>query len=133
MVNDTANISRHTLHQTILTHFPRVPSKLNYSNKLFQSSYHTILTFSKSNYQTISSYSELLPNSCKHFFEGFNRHLKSQTENFQDKARKISMRTWNKILSSTILKLIWLTVDGFMEENDTTKKICPHKKNNSLW
>ena len=76
----------------------------------------------------ISSYSELLPNNCKHFFEGFNRHLKSQTENFQDKARKISMHTWNKILSSTILKLIWLTVDGFMEENHTTKKNLPSQK-----
>ena len=39
-------------------HFIRVPSKLNYSKNLFQSTYHTIMTLSESYYQTLLTYSE---------------------------------------------------------------------------
>ena len=70
-------------------HFQRVPSILNYSKNFFQSTYHTIMTLSKSYYQTILTYLELIPNSIhifaelltnnsKHFLGILNGHLNRQ-------------------------------------------------------
>ena len=84
LANNTTHFSRVYIKQ--YWHFQRVPSKLSYSKKFFQSSYHTILTLSESYYQTILTYLELtsnsihtftklLPNSNKHFFESFNEPL----------------------------------------------------------
>ena len=71
--------------------FQRVSSKLNYSKNFFQSTYHTIMTLSRSYYQAILTYSELISNSqyshfhrvitkqnIKHFFESLNAHLNRQ-------------------------------------------------------
>ena len=85
--NNTTHFSR--VHIKQYWHFQRVPSKLNYSKNVFQSSYHTILTLSECYYQTIltflelisngiHTFTELLPNNSKHFFESFNGHLNRQ-------------------------------------------------------
>ena len=58
LANSTTHFSR--VYTRWYWHFQRVSSKLNYSKKFFQNSYHTILTFSKSYYQTIFTYLELI-------------------------------------------------------------------------
>ena len=84
LANSTTHFSKVYIKQN--WNFQRVPSKLNYSRKLFQTSYYTILTLSESYYQIILTYlelisngnhtfTELLPNSRKHFFESFNGHI----------------------------------------------------------
>ena len=105
MPNNTTHFSRAYIKQyqhfpsywqTILYTFPkntdnfqRAYSKLNYSKNFLQSSYHTILTLSEIYYQAILTYlglisnnihtfTEVLPNSSKHFFETFNGHLNRQ-------------------------------------------------------
>ena len=78
LANNTTHFSR--VYTKQYWHFQRVPSKLNYSKRFFQNSYHTILTLSASYYQKILTYlelrlnsnhtfTELLPSSSKHFFE----------------------------------------------------------------
>ena len=86
LANRTTHFSR--VYTKQYWHFQRVSFKLNYSKKFFQSSYHTILTLSESYYQTILTYlelnqtvftfSQLLPNSSKHFFESFNEYSNRQ-------------------------------------------------------
>ena len=109
LVNNTTRFSRVYIKQ--YWHFQRVPFKLNYSKNFFQSIYHT-MTLSRSYYQTVLTYSELisnsihtftelLPNNSKHCFEKWNGHLNRQ------KILKQKILTW----------FTWLVIDGFMEEN----------------
>ena len=85
--NNTTHFSGVYIKQYL--HFQRVPSKLNYRKKFFQSSHHMILTLLESYYQSILTYLELIShsthtftesllNSSKHFFESFNGHLNRQ-------------------------------------------------------
>ena len=67
LAKNTTNISRVYIKQQ--WHFQRVLSKLNYSKKNFQSSYHTILTVSGSYHWTTLTYLELISNSIHTFIE----------------------------------------------------------------
>ena len=51
LANNITHISR--VYTKQYWHFQRVPSKLSYSKRFFQSSYHTILTLSESFYKKI--------------------------------------------------------------------------------
>ena len=64
LANNTKHFSR--VYTKQYWHFQRLSSKLNYSKKFFQSSYHTTLTLSESYYQTILFYLDLISNSI-HF------------------------------------------------------------------
>ena len=65
--------------------------------KLSESYCQTILTYSEFKLNNIHTFTELLPNNSKHFFESLNGHLNrqknSQTENSLLKVRKVSIHT----------------------------------------
>ena len=60
-----------------------------------KSYYQIILTYSELISNSILTFTELLPNNSKHFFESLNGHLNktknSQTENSPLKVRKVSI------------------------------------------
>ena len=73
LAKNTTHFSRVYIKQ--YWHFQRVPSKLNYSKKVFQSSYQTILTDSKLTSNSTHTFTELLPDNSKQFFESLTGHL----------------------------------------------------------
>ena len=81
LANNTTHFSRVYIKQ--YWHFHRIPYKLNYSKNIFRVhitliSYQIILTYSEFISNSIHTFTELLPNSSKYFFESFNGHLKRQ-------------------------------------------------------
>ena len=60
-----------------------------------ESYYQTVLTYSELILSSIHTFTELLPNNSKHFFDSLNGHLNRQKilKEKKGKVRKVSIRT----------------------------------------
>ena len=90
LANNTTHFSRVDIKQ--YWHFQRVPSKLNYSRKFFQSSYHTILHFQRVKRVTTKQY-WLIWSSYETVFTLSQSYCHTVINTFL----KFSMETWTEI------------------------------------
>ena len=91
LAKNTTHFSRVYIKQ--YWHFQRVPSKLNYGKNFFQSSYQTILTDLKLTSNSTHTFTELLPDNSKKFFESLTGHLNRP----KILKRKIPKYRWGKL------------------------------------